>query len=249
MTGSEFREHSAHPPAVFATTHWSIVLAAGGPHSADSHQALEQLCRTYWYPLYAYLRRRGHTEHDAQDLTQGFIAQLLVRGSLARISAERGKFRSFLLASLNFFVADQRDREKAAKRGGGQSAIALDALEAEERYRLEPIDDMNAERVFERRWAITVLDEVMQRLRSEFEKTGNSSLFGRYQTFLLGENSHETYAQFASRHELSESAVKMTVLRLRKRYQAIVREVIADTVSHPAEIDEELRHLRSVVAQ
>src|SRR5438046_4298853 len=144
---------------VFATTHWSVVLAAKEGDSPSVQEALEKLCRTYWYPLYAYLRRRGCTEHDAQDLTQGFFAQLLERRSIQGVEREKGKFRSFLLASLNYYVADVRDRANAQKRGGGREVFSLDAQAAEERYRLEPADERSPDKLFERRWALTLLDQ------------------------------------------------------------------------------------------
>ncbi|MBI3417031.1 MAG: sigma-70 family RNA polymerase sigma factor [Verrucomicrobia bacterium] len=210
----------------FATTHWSVVLAAGHSDSTQAHDALQTLCRTYWYPLYAYLRRRGSSQADAQDLVQGFFAQLLARDAFATISAERGKFRSFLLASLNYYVADQRDKSHAQRRGGGHTFIELDALDAEERYRLEPADEQNPERIYERRWALTVLDEVMTRLRAEFAGPEVAAEFG-----------------------LSESAIKMAVSRLRQRYRELFRAIIAETVADPGEVEAELRHLFAVISR
>lgn len=237
-------------PGAFATTDWSVVLAASRqPDSAQAAEALDKLCRMYWYPLYAYLRRRGLTEHDAQDATQGFLTQLLERNSLMSISRERGKFRSFLLASLNFFVADERDKSSAAKRGGGQTVISLDGLAAEKRYRLEPVDEQNAERIFERRWAMTVLDEVMKRLRAEFDGAGKERLFDRLEPFLLGEKSHATYAEIGAELGLSEGAIKMAVMRLRQRYRELFRHVIAETVADPADVDGELQFLFSVISR
>src|SRR5881628_1700770 len=151
-------------PKVFATTHWSVVLAAKEGDSSSVQDALEKLCRTYWYPIYAYLRRRGCGEHDAQDLTQGFFAQLLERRSIQGVEREKGKFRSFLLASLNYYVADERDRANAQKRGGGRQILSFDAQEAEQRYRLEPMDERSPDKLFEHRWAMTLLDQVLARL-------------------------------------------------------------------------------------
>lgn len=234
---------------MFATTHWSVVLAAASEGSAGADAALEKLCRLYWYPLYAYLRRRGCGEADAQDLVQGFFMQLLQHGSLSRVTRERGKFRSFLLASINLFLADAKDRDRAVKRGGGAKPVALDALEAEERYRLEPADEADSQRIFERRWALTVLEEVMRRLREEYHAAGKADLLEQIQPFLLGDRSHGTYAEIGARLTLSEGAVKMAALRLRQRYAELFREVISETVSDRAEAEEELRYLSSVIAR
>ena len=234
---------------VFATTHGSVVLAAGQSGSAQAHDAVETLCRTYWYPLYAYLRRRGYSPPDAQDLVQGCLAQLLARDAFAGVSAERGKFRSFLLASLNYYAADQRDKSGAARRGGGRTFIELDALDAEERYRLEPADEQSAERIYERRWALTVLDEVMSRLRTEFAEAHKAELFHRLGHFLQGDKSHGTYAEVAAEFGLSESAIKMAVSRLRQRYRELFRAIIAETVADPSEVEAELRHLFAVISR
>ncbi|HXJ59572.1 MAG TPA: sigma-70 family RNA polymerase sigma factor, partial [Verrucomicrobiae bacterium] len=169
---------------VFATTHWSVVLATRGTDASRATVALERLCTVYWYPLYAYLRRRGHGDHDAQDLTQGFFAHLLKRGSIQKADRERGRFRSFLLASLNYFVADERDHAAAAKRGGGRELFSLDAEEAENRYRLEPVDERNPEKIFEQRWAMTLLDQVLARLAQEFTESGKGDLFKQLQPLL-----------------------------------------------------------------
>src|SRR6266704_6836650 len=164
---------------IFATTHWSVILAAKEGDSPSAQEALEKLCRAYWYPIYAYLRRRGCGEHDAQDLTQGFFAQLLERRSIQGVEREKGKFRSFLLASLNYFVADERDRANAQKRGGGREIFSLDVQEAEQRYRLEPADEHSPEKIFEHRWAMTLLDQVLARLGQEFTDAGKRKLFNR----------------------------------------------------------------------
>ena len=172
---------------VFPTTHWSVVLAAAGQNRSDrAASALEELCRTYWYPLYAYLRRKGYSEHDAQDLTQGFISQLLERRSLEKVEREKGKFRSFLLASLNYFLADERDRGLAQKRGGGRELFWLELNEAEGRYAVDAIvHDASPEKLYERRWALTLLNCVLARLTREFADAGKSELFGQLQGFLV----------------------------------------------------------------
>jgi RNA polymerase sigma-70 factor (ECF subfamily) len=233
---------------MFTTTHWSVVLAAGRTNEPLSAVALETLCRTYWYPLYAYLRRRGVGEHDAQDLIQGFFAQLLERDWLHGVEQQKGRFRSFLLASLNYYLADERDRATAQKRGGGRPLISLDAQEAEERYRLEPVDDRSPDKLFERRWAMALLDQVLVRLAREFADAGKGELFKRLQPFLVAGGEAKTYAQVAVEADLSEEAFKKAVQRMRRRYQQLFRDEIAQTVASPAEVDEELQHLCEVMA-
>ena len=228
---------------MFATTHWSVVLAAGEPNSTQAAQALEKLCRTYWYPIYAYLRRRGCGEQDAQDLSQGFFAQLLERRSIQAVEREKGKFRSFLLASLNYYVADERDRANAQKRGGGREVLSLDVQEAEQRYRLEPADERSPDKLFERRWAMTLLDQVLARLAEEFSAAGKPELFNRLNPYLVEGSGEKTYAETAREGGMTEEAVKKAVQRMRRRYHQLFREEIAQTVASPAEVDEELRHL------
>jgi len=224
------------------------VLAAGRANGPQAAAALERLFQTYWYPLYAYLRRRGYSEHDAQDLTQGFVAQLLERDRLHAVAREKGRFRSFLLASLNYFLADARDRATAQKRGAGRELISLDAEHAEERYRLEPVDNQSPDKLFERRWAMVLLDQVMARLAREFADVGKSSLFERLQPFLVSGGGAKNYAEIAGETGLSEEAFKKAVQRMRKRYHQLFREEITRTVAGPAEVDEELRHLCAVMA-
>jgi DNA-directed RNA polymerase specialized sigma24 family protein len=233
---------------MFTTTHWSVVLAAGRTNEPQSAAALETLCRTYWYPLYAYLRRRGQGEHDAQDLIQGFFAQLLERDWLDGVEQQKGRFRSFLLTSLNYYMSDERDRATAQKRGGGRALISLDAQEAEERYRLEPADDRSPDKLFERRWAMALLDRVLVRLASEFADAGKVELFKRLQPFLVAGGEATTYAQVAVEAGLSEEAFKKAVQRMRRRYHQLFRDEIAQTVASPAEVDEELQHLCEVMA-
>ena len=233
---------------VFATTHWSVVLAAGQNRSDGAAKALEELCRTYWYPLYAYLRRKGYSEHDAQDLTQGFIFQLLERRSLEKVQPEKGKFRSFLLASLNYFLADVRDRTNAQKRGGGQELISLDFARAEEWYQIEPADRQNPETIYERGWAMTLLDEVLAKLARDFEDAGKGAVFSLLQPFLVEGSRGDSYRDVAVKTGLSEEAVKKSVQRMRQRYYELFRKEIAQTVASPAEIDAELRHLCTVLS-
>ena len=234
--------------AIFATTHWSVVLAAGQSTDAQASEALEQLCRTYWYPLNAFVRREGRSPEDAQDLTQGFFARLLEKNYLAQVERQKGKFRSFLLAALRHFLADQRDRARAVKRGGGADCLSLDAQTAEERYRLEPVDRMDAEKIYERRWAMTLLEQALTRLRDENIAAGKLELFERLRDFVAGESDISS-AEAATQLGLTESTVKSALHRLRQRYRELVREEIAHTVADPAEIDTELRYLIAVLSQ
>ncbi len=246
-TGDE-DERDGTRAAVFATTHWSVVLAAGNLHSPHSAQALETLCRTYWYPLYAFVRRQGCSPEDAQDLTQGFFARLLEKHYLGQVEPQKGKFRCFLLAAMRHFLSDQRDREHTVKRGGGLAHLSLDAQDAEARYRLEPVDRLDAERIYERRWAMTLLDRALSRLRDETIAVGKAETFESLQDFVAGE-SEVSCGEVAARLGLTESAVKSLLHRLRVRYRALVREEIAQTVADPAEVDAEIRHLIAAVGE
>lgn len=234
---------------VFATTHWSVVLAAGEENTPQSLASLEQLCRTYWYSLYAYVRRRGYGHEDAQDLTQGFIAQLLARKSFARVDPSRGRFRSFLLAGLNYFLVDERIRAQAQKRGGGQETLSfVDAQEADARYHLEPVDDSSPDKLFERRWALTLLGQVLARLEQEFCAAGKADLFERLRAHLVATTGEETYAEAAAALGMTREAFKKAVQRLRQRYYELFREEIAHTVADPAAVEDEMRHLCAVMA-
>lgn len=240
---------AARGSPVFATTHWSVVLAAGRDRSAAAAAALEQLCRTYWYPLYAYLRRKGYCEHDAQDLTQGFILQLLDRRSIEKVEPQKGKFRSFLLGSLNYFLADERDRGRAQKRGGGRELLSLELNEAEGRYALDAtVDNYTPEKLFERRWALTLLDSVLARLADEFGEAGKGDLFQRLGSFLVEGSHGKSYREIAAETGLSEEAIKKAVQRMRQRYYELFRQEIAQTVGTSGEVEEELRHLCNVLS-
>lgn len=234
--------------ATFATTHWSVVVSAGQPQAPQAAQALETLCRTYWYPLYAYVRRRGYGPEDAQDLTQGFFADLLGRDFLRNVAPKNGRFRSFLLACLNHFLSDERDRARAAKRGRGQPPISLDADLAEQRYRAEPTDEHTPQIVYERRWAATLLGQARARLAGEYATHGKTDLLHRLQEFPLGERGEHSFHDCAVRLGLSESALKSAVHRMRQRYRELVREEVAHTVDGPAEVEAEIRHLIAVVS-
>jgi RNA polymerase sigma-70 factor (ECF subfamily) len=230
------------PPSHFATTHWSLVLAARDRAEASADDALASLCTLYWYPLYAYVRRSGHTPDDAHDLTQEFFTRLLEKDWLAGVDQEKGKFRSFLLASCAHFLSNEGHRVRAKKRGGGRAVLSLEATDAEGRYRTEPADDLTPEKLFERRWALALLQQVMARLREEFETRGKGELFDRLRGFLVGEKG-SGYRQAADALGLSEGSVKVAVHRLRQRYRDLLHEEIARTVDTPGEIEGEIRAL------
>jgi DNA-directed RNA polymerase specialized sigma24 family protein len=232
---------------VFATTHWSVIMAAGQTNSAYAAAALEQLCRTYWYPLYAYVRRRGYSPEDAQDGTQSFFARLLEGDLLPRASPERGRFRSFLLTALQNFLADQRDRATAVKRGSGQSLISLDALDGEARYAFEPVEEVSPDKLFERRWATTVLEGAWTRLEAQYAADGKSDWFRELRRFNSTQESAPGYAEAAANLGLPENTVKSLVHRMRRRYRTLLRAEIARTVGDPEEIDEEIRYLLRVL--
>jgi RNA polymerase sigma factor (sigma-70 family) len=233
--------------AGFAATRWTLVLAAArGSVSPSAAEAMAELCHIYWYPLYAYVRRRGYDAHEAEDLTQEFFLRLLAKNYLAAVDREKGKFRAFLLASLKHFLANEWDRAQAQRRGGGQVVIRLDTLDAESRYRLEPWHDLTPEKLFERQWALTVLEQVLRRLEAEtLALDGKQAVFGRLKQFLTGGREVASYAQVAAELEMTEGAVKAAVHRLRRRYRQLLREEIAQTVAGPEEVDDEIRYLRS----
>jgi len=234
-------------PEVFATTHWSVVLAAGGADSPQARSSLEKLCQTYWQPLYAYVRRRGHSEADAQDLTQAFFEWLLERQWLGRADQQRGRFRSFLLTSMNGFLANEWDKARAQKRGGGRT-VSLPFNPADTHCGWEPADTFTPEQSFEWRWALTLLDQVMNRLSAEYARQGKTELFEQLKPCLLGERTAQPYAILASQLGMTEGSVKVAVHRLRQSYRQLLREEIAHTVTKPEEIDEEMRHLFAVLA-
>ena len=239
--------------AQFHTTHWSVVIAGGRKGSPQAREALATLCETYWYPLYAFVRRQGYSAPDAQDLTQEFFARLLEKNYLATVGREKGKFRSFLLAALKHFLANERDRARAQKRGGGPGApglVSLEALDfeaAESRYRVEPAHDMTAQRVFERRWALTLLDRVLGRLQTEYAAGGKAELFERLKDCLTAPELAGRYAELADKLGMTEGAVKVAAHRLRRRYRAMLRQEIAQTVADPKDVEDEIRQLFAAV--
>jgi RNA polymerase sigma-70 factor (ECF subfamily) len=232
-----------NPAARFATTHWSMVLAAGDPASPQSREALAALCASYWYPLYAFVRRQGYDADQAQDLTQEFFARLLEKDYLRVVDREKGKFRSFLLACLRHFLLNEYDRARAQKRGGGKEAIPLDFQAAERRYNAEPCSAVTQEKLFERRCALALLDQVLGRLREEFDREGRAVFFGRLKVFLTGEKAAASYQEVAGELGMSAGAVKVAVHRLRGRYRELLREEIARTVDRPEDIEGEIRDL------
>jgi RNA polymerase sigma factor (sigma-70 family) len=239
--------HTLSGSSRFPVTRWTMVIAAGDPNRKDTHSALVSLCENYWYPLYSYLRRRGYPADHAQDLTQEFFVRVLEGRYLDRADPEKGRFRSFILTSLKFFVADEGDRERAQKRGGG-AVLPLDFHSGEDRYQREPAHDETPERIFERRWALAVLDRVMEKLRTEFLQHGRPEHFERLKMFLLGQ-SDAPYAALAREMKASEGALKVAIHRLRKRYRELFRQEIADTVADPAEVESELRFLATVLTR
>src|SRR5947209_175990 len=231
----------------FPTTRWTLVVAAANADRTEARSALVSLCEKYWYPLYAYLRRRGYPADQAQDLTQEFFVRVLEGRYLDRADPDTGRFRSFLMSSLKFFVADEEDRNRAHKRGGG-ALVPLEFSSGEERYQREPAHDETPERIFERRWALSVLDRVVETLRSQFVQHGRPEHFERLKVFLLGQ-SDAPYAALAREMHTSEGALKVAIHRLRKRYRELFRQVIADTVADPAEVASELQFLAAVLAK
>jgi RNA polymerase sigma factor (sigma-70 family) len=228
----------------FAATRWTIVLAAAGRQPGTAQQrALAELAQAYWFPLYAFIRRQGHGVAQAEDLAQEFFARLLEKNTLESVNRGKGKFRSFLLASLKNFLANEWDRRSAQKRGGGRATIALDGLDAEARYALEPADDLTPERLFERRWAMAVLDACLARLNKEYADRGDAATFEALKSSLTATADASAYADVAQRLGMTEGAVKVAAHRLRKRYRELLREEIAQTVASPDEVDEEIRYL------
>jgi DNA-directed RNA polymerase specialized sigma24 family protein len=232
---------------VFATTHWSVVLVAGDTQLPQASDALEKLCRAYWYPLYAYVRRKGYSAEDAQDLTQEFFARLLARNYLSVADRNKGKFRSFLLGSLEHFLAREWTRAHAQKRGGGHSHFSLDEVNAENRYLLEPAHDLTAKKMYDQRWAMAVLDQAMVRLRDECLSNDKGDLLNKVECLLSGEKSEASYVQIAAELNMGEGAIKMAVLRLRRRYGELIRAEIAETVSTREEAEDELAYLFAVL--
>lgn len=231
--------------AGFNATRWTVVMAAArGNDSPRAAEALAELCRTYWYPLYAFLRRHGHASHEAEDLTQAFFAKLLDRDFLANLDRHKGKFRSFLLSSLKHFLSDERDRASAQKRGGGRRVISLNGLDAENRYRLEPSHDLSPEKMYEKQWALSVLEHVLSRLQAKWAAAGKLALFEHLQPTLAAGRA-TPYEEIARRLGTTEGAIKSAAHRLRRQYRALLIEEISQTVTAPGEVEGEIRYLMS----
>lgn len=243
------RESEAAAPCVFATTHWSVVLAAGEGDSPPGQRALEMLCRAYWYPIYVYVRRKGHGPDQAQDLTQEFFAQLIAKEHIRLADRDKGKFRTFLLAMLDYFLAREWSRAHRQKRGGQFTFVSLDQQTPEERYRLEPADNDTPEKKFLRHWALTVLEQALNALEQECRVNGKGALFWEAKELLSSDRDSAPYAEIARRLNMAEGTARMAVLRLRRRYGDLLRQEIAQTVSRPEEVQEEMRYLLSAVSE
>jgi len=235
-----------HGGVAFTTTHWSVLLEAQG-ESPAAQEALEKLCRIYWRPIYSFVRRQGIGPEQAEDLTQGFFAQLLERKSLDAVRKEKGRLRSYLLGALKYFVADEQRRAMAIKRGKGQRLIPLEELRAGERIEMEPADPVTAEMIYERRWALTVLEQVLNRLKGEYATAGNAALFDSLKQLLPDEPGSPSQAEIAAHLGMTENALRQAFYRFRQRYQSLLREEIAHTVATPGDIEDELRHLITVI--
>ncbi|HTB82086.1 MAG TPA: sigma-70 family RNA polymerase sigma factor [Candidatus Sulfotelmatobacter sp.] len=234
---------SREPGDIFATTHWTVVLAAGKSSSPDAQRALEELCHTYWFPLYAYVRRRGHGREDAEDLTQTFFTKLLDKNSFAGLDGEKGKFRAWLLAALKHFLANERDKARAQKRGGGEAHLSLDWETADSKFQVADDKGSNPEKNFDREWALALLARVIQRLQKECEAEGRARLFEQLKNFLTAGKGDSAYAEIAGALGMEEGAVRVAVHRLRKRYRQLLRDEITNTLSDAAMVDEEMRAL------
>jgi RNA polymerase sigma-70 factor (ECF subfamily) len=253
MGASDFeveRDKTPAGAAEFANTHWSVVLSAANKQNpAHALESLEKLCQVYWHPLYFYARRQGESPHDAQDLTQEFFARLLQNDLLDSVSRGKGRFRSFLLAAFKHFLSNERDKARAQKRGGGEIPVPIDIRNAETHYGFEPIEKMTAEKVFERRWAMTLLEQTAARLREEYERDGKSQLFEQLKITLTEPRGAIAYAELGRRLHLSEGAIKVAVHRLRLRYRAVLRAEVANTVTDPAEVEDEVRQIFRVLSE
>jgi RNA polymerase sigma-70 factor (ECF subfamily) len=248
LTPKDPSPETGAPAGIFATTHWTVVLAAGHSGSQQANVALEELCRTYWYPLYAYVRRHGHSREDAEDLTQGFFARLLEKNYLEGVTSEKGRFRAFLLVALKRFLANEWDRANRQKRGGGMAPLSLDWQDAETRYQINPSHELSPDKLYDRAWAVVVLERVITRLRDESGADGKADLYEKLKTCLTVGKGDIPYAQAAAALKMSEGAVRVAVHRLRRRYRELLREEIAQTLANPAQADEEMQALFSALA-
>ena len=241
------RDPALVPHPQFTTTHWSVVLLAGQADSPHATEALEKLCRTYWYPLYVYVRRQGNSPEDAQDLTQNFFSRLLEKNYFAKADPDRGKFRTFLLRSMKNFLVNEWKRAGRVKRGGDLTFLSFDANVAEDRYAAEPANESNPDTAYEQRWAVTLIEQVLTALRQEFNAADKARLFEELKGFIWGDKSTASYVEIAGHLNLTEGTVKVAVHRLRQRFRELLRAEVAHTVARPEDIDGELRHLIAVV--
>jgi DNA-directed RNA polymerase specialized sigma24 family protein len=245
-------EHTISEPethrVIFATTHWSVVLAAGQRDTPQSYAALEQLCCDYWYPIYVFIRRQGHPPEAAEDLTQDFFARLLAKNYLSAVRPDQGRFRWYVLCAVKRFLINEGERARAAKRGGALQRVAFDGHVAEGRYGLEAADSTTPDKLFDRAWAVALIGQVHGLLQQEYALEGKAELFERLSIFLSGDKVGATYADAGARLEMTEGAVKVAVHRLRRRYRELLREQVAQTTRTAAELEEELRDLRAVFA-
>jgi RNA polymerase sigma-70 factor (ECF subfamily) len=228
---------------IFATTHWTVVLAAGRRHTPQSDGALEELCRTYWFPLYAYVRRRGHSKEDAEDSVQAFFARFLAKNYLEGLSAERGRFRAFLLASLKHFLINEWKKTQRLKRGGGDATLSLDWKTADTQFQVAATNEPSPDKAFDREWALALLAKVIERLRTECDAAGKSKQFEQLKIFLTAGRGVLSHAEAAKNLGMDETAVRVAVHRLRKRYRILLRDEISQTLTDPVQVDEEMRAL------
>src|SRR5438445_3414215 len=245
-SGNRIDSSAQNGAVAFATTHWSVVLTAQD-ESPAAQEALEKLCRTYWRPIFSFVRRQGVGPEEAEDLTQGFFALLLERRDLNAVRKEKGRLRSYPLTAVKHFLASEQRRAMTAKRGKGQRPLPLEELTAAERNEIEPADRLSADRIYERRWALALLDQVLTQLGDEYRSAGNVRFFEQMKKMLMDEPGRPSQAQVASEFDMTENAVKQAFYRFRQRYQTLLREEIAHTVATPSDIEDELRHLIAVV--
>jgi RNA polymerase sigma factor (sigma-70 family) len=243
LTSEHSSQRSSAPGDIFATTHWTVVLAAGRRHEPQADRALEQLCQTYWFPLYAYVRRRGHDKANAEDLVQAFFARFLAKNYLEGLSAERGRFRAFLLASLKHFLANEWDKSQRQKRGGGVTHLSLDWQTADTKFQVAATNEPSPDQAFDREWALALLCKVIERLQAECVADGKAKLFEQLKVFLAEGKGETAQSEVAKALGMEEGAVRVAVHRLRKRYRQLLRDEIASTLSDPAMVDEEMRAL------
>lgn len=228
----------------FAPTRWSVVLAAATRNNnTQARTALEELARIYWYPLYAFIRRHGYAPHEAEDLTQDFFAALIGKNALVHAERSKGKFRTFLLTCLQYFLSNERDKQRAIKRGGGKPPLPLESADAEHRYAHEPADELTPERLFERRWALTILEQTLHHLRQEYVDRGKAEMFDVLKPALVADPQAASYRRLAEQLDQTEGAVKTHIHRMRLRYGALLRREIAQTVADGGQIDDELKYL------